>query len=967
MAGAITEDTTHVVFSNPLATFKLKKANAASEVLTISKGDNIITPPVRFAAYHDGSTLIGAQSVSYTSTSAWEGRLSFAFSDGQVLLRCQAYETHFSFELLEIGGGLAGSASQILIARVRIDGEDNSDFAGIIYRGGYVVSELALEIETHIICTSKSLHGISPTALPAALEPTPRLPRLKVALLACPTSQWLALVEAVELQHDLPHPAIGGTWAKQHPDVHSSYLFVDITAANAAAVINYALRGGFKHIMAYVWTWSRTAGSYPINTNNYPSGLPDLRSVVTQVHDHGLKFGFHMLPCLISTADAYVSPIPTPRLAKESPAVLASIEQDPANPIQYIVHTAGLPAEYVGYFSDGENDIIIDNEIMTMVWVDAAAAELGVYRQRYDTPLEGHDPGAAIHHLPAYKGEYFFPDLRSNLLADIADNFANIYTDTNGDFAFLDGSETLDRVFAWASWFTSPLISDTFFRRLPVQAFLEGAGSQHNYQWHPLSRGASGDYAAIGVEAYMDFEKIGRFGRRYTKAFFPQELGWIGMLAKTCRTTDEDSFASTTLDEIEYQMNRALGHGLPIGLETRVADLQANGLTGAILDLIAKYEELRLSNYFPASDLEPLKRPDEKFLQRYQLKKGHYHLARSATSRRYVFRRRAYAEHLVLNGGGETWTFENPFPAQPLRMKITALPGHGGYTGPSLELANPLLDGFEVLAKAGGVECAIAGGQITATYTPPDADAPARAWCTLTKRFSSPLDLKNHKVIGLSVTGDGKGEVISIELVDNQDINRQYQFAIDFGDGTPHPRPVILPAPATKELFKYPYHTQGIPVTIKRSLRPFGYRAVSQINIHIKNIPEGSVHFSLGAIKALRQQHKALSSPACVVNGKGIVFATTLSPRKTRKKAGVTYYLEPWEYLAFNGVKFIKFDGNHQGLETGVPVGEAPTVVQGMNAITYRHEGANKALVSILLEDVPTGPFESFDPPLPSD
>ena len=29
MAATITEDTTHVVFSNPVATFKLKKANAS--------------------------------------------------------------------------------------------------------------------------------------------------------------------------------------------------------------------------------------------------------------------------------------------------------------------------------------------------------------------------------------------------------------------------------------------------------------------------------------------------------------------------------------------------------------------------------------------------------------------------------------------------------------------------------------------------------------------------------------------------------------------------------------------------------------------------------------------------------------------------------------------------------------------------------------------------------------------------
>jgi hypothetical protein len=42
-------------------------------------------------------------------------------------------------------------------------------------------------------------------------------------------------------------------------------------------------------------------------------------------------------------------------------------------------------------------------------------------------------------------------------------------------------------------------------------------------------------------------------------------------------------------------------------------------------------------------------------------------------------------------------------------------------------------------------------------------------------------------------------------------------------------------------------------------------------------------------------------------------------------------------------------------------------VRQGMNAITYRHEGANKALVSILLEDDVSGPFDSFDPPIQSD
>ena len=81
------------------------------------------------------------------------------------------------------------------------------------------------------------------------------------------------------------------------------------------------------------------------------------------------------------------------------------------------------------------------------------------------------------------------------------------------------------------------------------------------------------------------------------------------------------------------------------------------------------------------------------------------------------------------------------------------------------------------------------------------------------------------------------------------------------------------------------------------------------------------------------------------------------------KNRRVAYYLEPWEYLVFNGLKFMKFDGNHRALELGVPVGAAPMVRQGMNAITYRHEGANKALVSILLEDAPVARSIRSTPP----
>jgi hypothetical protein len=193
----------------------------------------------------------------------------------------------------------------------------------------------------------------------------------------------------------------------------------------------------------------------------------------------------------------------------------------------------------------------------------------------------------------------------------------------------------------------------------------------------------------------------------------------------------------------------------------------------------------------------------------------------------------------------------------------------------------------------------------------------------------------------LLVTGDGRDEVVSIELAEDQDWNRQYQFKIDF---TGAPRRVILPVPATTELFKYPYHEQGIPPDIKRSLRKFNYEAVGKLTIHVKNILPGTIEFSLGAIKALRQRYPALHSPRCVINGSEITFPVPLRPRDQSDTD-----LEPWEYLFFYNREYTKYDGNHKELSK-TAVSGAPFVRHGPNTITYSHEGTNKALVTILME-----------------
>ena len=105
----------------------------------------------------------------------------------------------------------------------------------------------------------------------------------KVALMAVPTVRFMEVVQEVERDYGLPSPTIGGHWAKQSPDVRTSYLFTDLTEANADETIHWARLGGFKYILIYWSTWASAAGSYEINRKNFPGGEESLKATIREM------------------------------------------------------------------------------------------------------------------------------------------------------------------------------------------------------------------------------------------------------------------------------------------------------------------------------------------------------------------------------------------------------------------------------------------------------------------------------------------------------------------------------------------------------------------------------------------------------------------------------------------------------------------------------------------------------------
>lgn len=165
---------------------------------------------------------------------------------------------------------------------------------------------------------------IAASVMSASVYPEFSMQGQRVAIIAAPTPRFLEAVQKVEHDFQLPSPTIGGAWTKLSADTRTSYLFTDLTEANADETIRYAKMAGFSYILIYSTTWSASLGSYPINPMSFPHGEAGLKSVIDKCHAAGLKVGMHMLTSLVGKNDPLVRPKPNPGLLKDGYATLST-------------------------------------------------------------------------------------------------------------------------------------------------------------------------------------------------------------------------------------------------------------------------------------------------------------------------------------------------------------------------------------------------------------------------------------------------------------------------------------------------------------------------------------------------------------------------------------------------------------------------------------------------------------------
>ncbi len=428
-------------------------------------------------------------------------------------------------------------------------------------------SALWSSLAINLCAQTEQAHGIEPAAF---------------GVIACREADFLDTVQRFEAAAGLPHPRPGGVWNKQSPRVKRSYLFLtSFREAQFEQGLALARRGGFDTILLGQESWSQGTGHYEINRAHFPDGLDGLKRTVARFKDAGFHVGLHFLGASIYPPDPYLTPVPDARLVKGAVATLAA---DVSATTDFLPVTAApeqFPAEDGGY--NGRGTIVQIGDELIQYTAKAAPEPLGFsgcHRGHLGTRPAAHSRGDTVRHLVRAYGYHMY-DLDTSLLDEVASHFARVAKTCDIDMIYFDGSENLQG----DHWYYNARLHQGFYDKLANKDMLLQASSFSHYSWHLLARSASADGHG-DLKGYLD-QRSGQF-TGLARDWMPLDIGWYYGYDPTA-----------TPDMFEYVLAATIGYNSSMSFQVSCDAAAAHPFTGEILDLIARYERLRLSGRVP--------------------------------------------------------------------------------------------------------------------------------------------------------------------------------------------------------------------------------------------------------------------------------------------------------------------------------------------------------------------------------
>ncbi len=848
-------------------------------------------PPVPVA-----KVKVGGKPFNASAVAADEGRLAVRFgaSGVEAVLQVTAHKHYFTLAVVSVSGeGL--EELQFANLELTLNGTTHEPFAACA---------LALNLQTNVPELPRANRRLS-----AYCYPKFGCAGASVALIGCPQSELRqVLKEVVSEAKDLPKSPLGGPWAMDADINRSSYLFITPTEANVADVIKTVKSVGFNQVQIHGGRHTYRFGDCRPNPKLYPNGVASMKAVIAALHEAGIYAGMHPYAFFIDKSCPWVTPVPDQRLAKDATFTLAQALSADATTVPVVEPTKGM-STITGFFVRNSVTLQVDDELITYSGLSQQPpyAFTKCHRGAYGTPAASHAAGAKVHHLKECFG-LFVPDPETSLLEEVAAKNAQFFNECGFDTLYLDALDGEDVLGGRANaWHYGSKYVWELWKRLKRPAAMEYS-TFHHHLWVLRSRHGAWDHPTRCHKRFVDLHVAAN--RNNDRMFLPSNLGWWAF-----KSWSPPQVEPTFPDDIEYWCAKALGTDSGLSLQGYTPGLPVHRRLAAI---VKQYEELRHANYFPQSVKEELRKPGQEFT-----------LEKTAGGE-WQFRRVQYAKHKVrgMDGWSNVWTARNEFGQQQPGLRIEALMAAGPYDAKENIAVAEFADPGEFADRAAnqGVTADLASvpaqgeagthyGRLTATSTRQERKA---SWAKLGKTFSPSLNLSKHQALGVWVLGDGKGEVLNIQVRSPTHITRaigEHYVVVDFTGW----RYFELIEPDSRQFADYSWPYGGAYQIYRQTVR---YNAIGSLSLWLNNLPPTErVLCDLRPVKALPLVNTKLLNPTLTIGGKSIVFPVEM---------------ESGSYLEFRSMSDCKLYGpGGESLGDVEPRGEPLLLEQGDNPVRF--------------------------------
>ncbi len=730
----------------------------------------------------------------------------------------------------------------------------------------------------------------------------------KVALVGgAPEAMREALKEAVGEAPELPHSPVGGPWALEGPLNRSSYLFNfgGLTVATADEWIARAHSIGFDQIQFHGGASFRF-GDCALDPVAYPNGFDDLRAVIDKLHAAGIKAGMQPYAFFIDKRSPWVTPKPDPRLAVSATFTLAEELTAEATTVPVTESTEAV-STITGFFVRNSVTLRIDDELIVFSGAtkEPPYAFTQCQRGALGTAAAPHAKGAPVGQLKECFG-LFVPDPETTLFGEVAAKTAELANRCGFDAIYLDaldGEDILGGV--ENSWHYGSAYAFEIASRLERPTVME-MSTFHHHLWFLRSRMGAWDHPNRCYKQFVDLHARGNESN--TRMFLPSNLGWWAF-----KGWGGPQVEPTFTDDTDYICAKALGTDSGLSLVTY--DPTSPGQQRQA-EVMRRWEALRHSGAAPEPVKARLREPGAEFT-----------LEDGPDGPRFVPVH--YAGRTAdLSAGPVTWEAAHPFAAQPVGLRIEALSSIAPYDDPAAVTLTDFADSsaFGLRDSATGVtvtlgattdECApgtSASGVLEASSTRGERKG---SWARVGCAFPAPVDLTGRMGLGVWVCGDGKGELLNLQLRSPEHIASalaEHYVTVDFTGW----RYFALVEPDAARWADHVWPYGGAYSIYREEVAP---GAVSELSLWLNELPPGdSVRLLVSPVRALALPAGALADPSVSAGGRTIVFPTTLETGS---------YLEwrPGEPARLYGP-----DGAPLG--EVAPTGEPPVVETGGTAVT---------------------------------